>query len=58
MVESVKTLTAPGLVDEAASFFAEHPIPQGAATLSQILERQRVNASARQRVEAQMVTLG
>ena len=58
MVESVKTLTAPGLVDEAASFFAEHPIPQGAATLSQILERQRVNASARQRVKAQMVTLG
>ena len=58
MVESVKTLTAPGLVDEAASFFAEHPIPQGAATLSQILERQRVNASARQRVEAQMVALG
>ena len=58
MVESVKTLTEPGLVAEAADFFAEHPIPQGAATLSQILERQRVNASARARVEERMVALG
>jgi puromycin-sensitive aminopeptidase len=58
MVESVKTLTEPGLVAEAADFFAEHPIPQGAATLSQILERQRVNASARQRVEERMVAIG
>ena len=58
MVESVKTLTESGLVDEAAAFFAAHPIPQGAATLSQILERQRVNASARARVEARMVEIG
>jgi len=28
------------------SFFADHPIPQGAATLQQILERQLINAQA------------
>ena len=42
------------LTDEAAvadvqGFFTEHPIPQGAKTLDQTLERQRVNAALRQR---------
>ena len=30
-------------------FFAEHPIPQAAKTLEQLLERQRVNANLRAR---------
>lgn len=57
MVESVKFLTEAALVDEAASFFGTHPIPQGAATLAQILERQRVNAAARARVERALPSL-
>ncbi|MGB1381808.1 MAG: ERAP1-like C-terminal domain-containing protein, partial [Ilumatobacteraceae bacterium] len=57
MVESVKFLTEAALVDEAASFFGNHPIPQGAATLAQILERQRVNAAARARVERALPSL-
>jgi hypothetical protein len=30
-------------------FFSEHPIPQAAKTLEQLLERQRVNADLRAR---------
>jgi puromycin-sensitive aminopeptidase len=45
MVDSVKQLTTPELVDDTAAFFAEHPIPQAAKTLDQILERQRINAA-------------
>lgn len=46
MVDSVKLLTEGGDVDHVQSFFADHPIPQGAATLQQILERQLINAQA------------
>ncbi len=49
MVDAVKLLNTPELVDDAAAFFAAHPIDQGAKTLDQILERQRVNASLRAR---------
>jgi puromycin-sensitive aminopeptidase len=49
MVESVKLLNRPELVADAAAFFEEHPIRQGAKTLEQILERQRVNAALRTR---------
>jgi puromycin-sensitive aminopeptidase len=49
MVDSVKLLNTPELVADAAAFFASHPIDQGAKTLDQILERQRVNASLRAR---------
>jgi puromycin-sensitive aminopeptidase len=49
MVDPVKMLTEPQVVADVQSFFAEHPIPQGAKTLDQILERQRVNAALRQR---------
>jgi len=46
MVDSVKLLTDPPVVADVQGFFAEHPIPQAAKTLDQILERQRVNAAA------------
>jgi hypothetical protein len=36
------------------SFFSEHPIPQAAKTLDQVLERQRVNAALREREEANL----
>ncbi len=45
MVDSVKQLTTPELVDDVAAFFAAHPIPQASKTLDQILERQRINAA-------------
>ncbi len=49
MVDAVKTLDRAAAVQETAAFFAAHPIPQGAKTLAQILERQRVNAAMRER---------
>jgi puromycin-sensitive aminopeptidase len=49
MVDSVRLLDTPELVADAAAFFAEHPVPQAAKTLDQILERQRVNAALRAR---------
>jgi puromycin-sensitive aminopeptidase len=49
MVESVRLLNRPDLVDETAQFFADHPIAQSAKTLEQILERQRVNSAFRSR---------
>ena len=53
MVDAVKFLNTPDLVDDAAAFFAEHPIEQAAKTLEQILERQRVNAQLRTRAGAE-----
>jgi len=47
MVDAVKFLSTPQLVDDAAAFFADHPIEQATKTLEQILERQRVNTDFR-----------
>jgi puromycin-sensitive aminopeptidase len=52
MVGSITTLTSPHVVADVQSFFAEHPIPQSAKTLEQLLERQRINSALRAR-EAQ-----
>jgi puromycin-sensitive aminopeptidase len=49
MVDTVRLLTEEPVVADVQGFFAEHPIPQAAKTLDQILERQRVNAAARAR---------
>ncbi len=49
MVGSVSMLTTEQAVADVQSFFTEHPIPQGAKTLDQTLERQRVNAALRER---------
>jgi puromycin-sensitive aminopeptidase len=49
MVEPVKLLNKPEEVADVQGFFSEHPIPQAAKTLDQILERQRVNAALRER---------
>ena len=49
MIDPVKMLTSATTVADVQSFFSEHPIPQGAKTLDQILERQRVNSAMRER---------
>ncbi len=49
MVDPVKLLLQPHQEAEVAAFFAEHPIPQSAKTLTQILERQRINVALAQR---------
>ncbi len=51
MVETIRLLDHPAEVADAQAFFAEHPVEQAVKTLEQILERQRVNASVRQRNE-------
>ncbi len=57
MVRSIPTLTTPELVADVHSFFAEHPIPQSAKTLEQLLERQTVNAQLRQREAARLAAV-
>ena len=54
MVDGVKTLTQPEQQADVAAFFAEHPIPQAAKTLAQVLERQGVNVALRQRAAADL----
>jgi len=49
MVNSITMLTTPHVVADVQGFFSEHPIPQSAKTLEQLLERQRVNAELRTR---------
>jgi puromycin-sensitive aminopeptidase len=55
MIDPVKMLNRGNAVADVQSFFSEHPIPQGAKTLDQVLERQRVNASLREREESRLV---
>ncbi len=54
MIDPVKLLTQDDVVNDVQGFFAEHPIPQGAKTLDQVLERQRVNAALRTREAARL----
>lgn len=54
MVDPVKLLNTPELEADVQGFFAEHPIPQAAATLAQVLERQRVNVALRAREEPRL----
>ncbi len=49
MVDSVKLLSTPYLINDTTAFFAEHPIEQAVKTLDQILERQQVNTNFRLR---------
>ncbi|WP_420452784.1 M1 family metallopeptidase [Ilumatobacter sp.] len=54
MIDTVRTLTGPGEVEDVHEFFATNPIEQATLTLQQILERQRVNAARRDRDAAQL----
>ena len=49
MADGVRSLSRPDQVVEAEAFFAEHPIPQSAKMLEQMLERQRIAAALRER---------
>ncbi len=52
MIDQVKSLNTADAEADVRAFFAEHPIPQAAKTLEQILERQRVNVELREREKA------
>jgi puromycin-sensitive aminopeptidase len=54
MVDSVRLLNRAVDVATARDFFAGNPIPQAAATLRQVLERQHVNAALRARESARL----
>jgi puromycin-sensitive aminopeptidase len=54
MVDTVRTLTEPEQQADVAGFFAEHPIPQSAKTLEQVLERQKVNVALHERAGADL----
>jgi len=54
MVQPVAALNTPEKGAEVGAFFAEHPIPQSAKTLDQVLERQQVNIALRRREEARL----
>jgi puromycin-sensitive aminopeptidase len=49
LLEGITVLDLPEDVSAAQAFFADHPVPQGARTLAQLLERQRVQMALRQR---------
>ncbi len=55
MLEGIASHTHPGDAEAAAAFFESHPVPQGAKTLEQLLERQRVGSALRAR-ESQNLT--
>ena len=54
MVDTVKTLNRPTDVADIQAFFSEHPVEQAAKTLEQILERQRINATLREREQDEL----
>jgi puromycin-sensitive aminopeptidase len=56
VADGVRFLADPELVEDAAAFFAAHPIPQSALQLQQILERQRVSAELRRRAVPDLQT--
>jgi puromycin-sensitive aminopeptidase len=49
MLDGIPALDRPEDVEATGSFFADHPVPQGARTLAQLLERQRVQVELRHR---------
>jgi puromycin-sensitive aminopeptidase len=50
LVGGVRALSTRPIADEIAAFLADHPVPQGAKTVAQHLERLRVNVDLRARV--------
>jgi hypothetical protein len=54
MVEPIVRLMQPEEAADTTAFFAEHPLPQAAKRLEQLLERQHVNVAMRQRASAEL----
>ena len=57
MVQPLSGLNTPEHGAHARAFFAEHPIPQSAKTLEQVLERQQVNIALRRREEVRLAAV-
>jgi puromycin-sensitive aminopeptidase len=55
VADGVRYLTEPEQVEDAAAFFAAHPIQQSALQLRQTLERQRVNETFRMRATPELM---
>jgi puromycin-sensitive aminopeptidase len=49
MLDGIRALTTDAVANEVQAFLAEHPVPQGAKTVAQHLERLRVNVALRER---------
>lgn len=58
MLEGIVMLDRAGQPAAVADFLAAHPVPQGAKQVAQHLERQRINAALRTRVQQSGVALG
>jgi puromycin-sensitive aminopeptidase len=54
MTEGIVGLTRPDVANRVQAFFREHDVPQGAKTLQQQLERQRVHVALREREAANL----
>jgi len=52
MLDGLSTIASAEVAADADAFFEAHPVPQGAKTLAQILERQRVAVALREREHA------
>ena len=57
MVDPVRLLNSPEQQSDVRAFFAEHPIPQSAKTLDQVLERQQVNVELRRRENSRLSSI-
>jgi hypothetical protein len=49
MLEGVRTISDPTLAADVDAFVAEHPVPQGAKTVAQHLERMHVSVALAER---------
>jgi puromycin-sensitive aminopeptidase len=49
LLGGITSLATPELAADTEAFLARHPVPQGARTVEQHLERQRVNVALRER---------
>jgi puromycin-sensitive aminopeptidase len=49
LLEGIRNLSRPDEAEDVFAFFADHDVPQGTKTLSQHLERLRVNVALRER---------
>jgi puromycin-sensitive aminopeptidase len=56
MTEGIVALSQPDVANRVQGFFREHAVPQGAKTLQQQLERQRVNVALREREGPNLAT--
>ena len=56
LLEGVRWLDDPAVAARVTAFLEAHPVPQGAKTIAQHLERLRVNVALRERESARLVT--